>query len=141
MQAGRLRRAARRQRFQPANIERINRHVRLDRRGRRGPQRRLVVDVRTADSVAEIDDRFLLRDLAEPLHQGLQRQQLAIGVKLVVVGVVYREGTARLRSAFRAPGPVALKALSLSRRVSGECAKDLRFVACKVQIHAQRSGQ
>src|SRR5205807_1977991 len=88
VQARRLRLAARGKCLQAAEVHRIDGHVRLDRRGGGGAQSRLIVRAGLADAVAEADEAFLLREFAEPLHDGFERQQFSVGANEPPVSAV-----------------------------------------------------
>src|SRR5260370_4518056 len=103
VQARVLRCTARREGLQAPNIHGIDRDVILHRRRSGRSQRRLVVVPGLADSIAEINQRFFLLDFSERLHGGLQRQQLPIGTKRVVIRVVGRERAARFPCPLRPP--------------------------------------
>ena len=120
VQAGVLRFAARRKRLQAAHVERINRDVGFHRGGGRGAQCGLIVDAGLRDSVAEIDDRFFLRDFPERLHDRLQREKFSIGGEGVVVGVVGRERAAGFGRAFGGAFGAGVVALALAGAVGAE---------------------
>ena len=134
VQAGVLRFAARRKRLQAAHVERIDGDVGFDRGCSRGAQRGLIVDAGLRDSVAEVDDRFFLRDFAERLHDRLQGEKFSIGGEGVVVGVVGRERAtgfgARLRGTFGA----GVVSLALAGTVRAERRENFVFVVGEIEI-------
>ena len=141
VQARRLRLAARGKCLQAAEVHRIDGHVRLDRRGGGGAQSRLIVRAGLADAVAEADEAFLLREFAEPLHDGFERQQFSVGAKGVVVGIIRRERTAGFRRSFGAAGAAVVKSLAFAGGVGGKSRQQLSLVVGKIQIDAQIRGQ
>ena len=140
MQAGRLRFASRRKGLQAAEVHRVDGHVGLHRRGGGRAQRGLIVRPGLADSVAEINEALLLRELAERLHQRLQRQQFAVGAKGVVIGVISRERTPGFRCSFGASSVSIVESLAFAGGVPGKRGRDFGLVFREVQIHAHICG-
>ena len=71
----------------------------------------------------------------------MQRQQLPVGVKSVVVGVISGEGTARFGPALGAAGRAVVKTLAGSRGKAGEDRLQLGAVVGEVQIHLEVASQ
>ena len=141
MQAGVLRFASARKRLQPAHIERINGHVGFHRSGRRRAQRGLIVHARLRNSVAEINDRFFLRDFPERLHDRLQREQFSIRGEGVVVGIVWRERSARFSRALRMnSSDPEIVALPLAGAVGSQRSQHFFLVVGEIEIdlHVRR---
>ena len=101
----------------------------------------MIVDARLRNTITEKNDRFLLRNFSQRHHHGLQRDQFAVGVKGVVVGVVGGKRTARLRGAFRGAGQAVVEALARSRRKGREDGPQLGAVIGEIHIHLQVGGQ
>ena len=127
-------------RLQAAHVERIDRDVCFHRGGRRGAQRGLIVDAGLRDSVAEIDDRFFLRDFPERLHQRLECEKFSIGGEGVVIGVVGREGAAGFGCAFGRTFGACVVALALAGTVGAQRREDFLLVVGEIEIdmHVRR---
>ena len=141
VQAGRLCFSSRREGLQAADIQRIDRYVGFHRRRGRGAQRRLVVRPRLADSVAEIDEALFLREFAKRLHQRLQRQELAVGVEGVEIGVVRGKRSARFCRPLRASRAAVFEALALSGMECGQRRQQFGLVIREIQVHTHVRGQ
>ena len=141
VQAGCLGFAAWRKGLEPAPVHRIDGDVGLHGGGGRPAKCRLIVHAGLADSIAEINEALLLRELAERLHQGLQRQQFAVRAEGVVVRVVGREGAAGLGLSFGTPGAAVVESLAFSGSVCGKGREDSRLVIREIQVHAHVRGQ
>src|SRR5581483_2873545 len=108
-----LRFASRRKRLQAAYIERVESNVRLHGGVDGSSQLHLIFNSGTAHAVAEVNDRFLLIDLGQRLGNRLNRLQLAIGIELVVLGVVGDERSTGVWCAFCGAGIACLESLPL----------------------------
>ena len=86
--------AQRRLGHQAARIDRPERDAGADGRVDGGVQLRLVVHAVQPQAAGEVDQRFLLVELAQHLGGGLQRGQLAVGIEDVELAVVLAEGGA-----------------------------------------------
>ncbi len=86
--------AQRRLRHQAARVDGPERHAGADGGVDGGVQLRLVVDAVQPQAAGEVDQRFLLVELAQHLGGGLERGQLAVGVEDVELAVVLAEGRA-----------------------------------------------
>ncbi len=84
-----------------ARVDRPEGDARLDGGVDRRVELGLVVDAVEAKAAGEVDERFLLVQLAEHLGRGLQRGELAVGVEDVELAVVLAEGGARYRRCWR----------------------------------------
>ncbi len=140
VQAGVLRFPARRKRLQAANVEWINRDVCFHRGRRCGAQRGLIVDTGLRDPVAEIDDRFFLRDFPERLHDRLQREQLSIGGEGVVVRIVWRERAAGFSRTFGRAFGASIVSLALAGAVRAQRRQNFFLIVGEIEIdvHVRR---
>ena len=75
------------------------------------------------------------------MHEGLQRQQLAVGAEGVEIRIVSREGSACFRGALRTSRAAVFEALALSGIVRDQRRQQFGFIVREIQVHSHVRGQ
>ena len=82
-----------------------------------------------------------MRELAERLHQGLNGEELEIGVERVEIGIVFGERAAGLRGALGASRGAVVEALPFAGIVTGEHGGELLLIIGEIAVHVHVGGK